>query len=146
MMLKQLRQLSELSSSELRILLIALFLLPLTAIALQVKGFRWTRSFFNRFRPNMISKNLIFSQLLEAKKIARMVTIAANHGPYRANCLKKSLVTWWLLANKGIQSELKIGVNKQNDIFHAHSWIEFQGIVVNDAADIDEQFSIFDSK
>ncbi len=143
-MLKQLRQLSEFSSPERKVLLIALLLLPITAIALQIKGFRWTQAFYNKCSPNNISRNSVSSQLLEARSTARMVTIAANHGPYRANCLKKSLVTWWWLTKKGIQSELKIGVNKEAGDFNAHAWIEFQGVVVNDRAEINEQFSIFD--
>ncbi len=146
-MLKQLRQLSELSSSELIILSIALFLLPITAFSLQVKGFKWTRTLLsNECLPKINSKTPTPQKLLEAKSIAGMVGIAANHGPYRANCLIKSLVTWWLLAKRGIQSELKIGVNKEAGDFNAHAWVEFQGIVVNDAADIDERFSILDSK
>ena len=85
-------------------------------------------------------------QRLQAINIAKMVTVAANHGPYRANCLKKSLITWWLLAKKGIQSELKIGVNKQEGNFNAHAWVEFHGAVVNDAADIEKRFSLFNAE
>jgi hypothetical protein len=146
LILQQLKKLSELSSSELGVLLIAMIYLPLTACALKIKGFNWTQSALNRHSPKINSQITISHQLLEAKSIARMVVIAANHGPYRANCLKKSLVTWWLLARRGIQSELKIGVNKEEGSFNAHSWVEFQGAVVNDATDIDHRFSTFDSK
>ena len=145
-MLKQYRQITELSSSELRILFVALFLLPLTALSLRTKGFRWTQSFLNRFLPEKTCANVLHNlQLEEAQSIAKIVLVAANHGPYRANCLKKSLVTRWLLNRKGIETDLKIGVNKDDGKFNAHAWVEFQGMVLNDTADIDERFSVFDS-
>jgi hypothetical protein len=145
-MLKQFSQLSQLSLSELWILLIALFLLPITAIVLEVKGFSWTQSFLDRCSSKINPTVPVSFQLLQAKNIAKIVAVAANHGPYRANCLKKSLVTKWLLAKRGIQSDLKIGVNTDKGNFSAHSWIEFQGAVLHDASDINERFSIFDSE
>ena len=146
-MLKKFKQLAELSSSELRILFVALFLLPLTALSLKIKGLKWTQSLLNRFLPKKarvtVPQNL---QLEEAQSIARIVLVAANHGPYRANCLKKSLVTRWLLSRRGIETDLKIGVNKDEGNFNAHAWVEFQRTVLNDTADIDEHFSVFDSE
>ena len=47
--------------------------------------------------------------------IARMIAVAAAHGPYRANCLKQSLVLWWMLARRDTHSEIRFGVPKVQD-------------------------------
>ena len=60
--------------------------------------------------------------------IARMIAVAAAHGPYRANCLKQSLVLWWMLARRDTHSEIRFGVPKvQDQTFAAHAWVECGG-------------------
>ncbi len=72
-----------------------------------------------------------------------MVSVAANNGPYRANCLKRSLATWWLLQRRGIDAELNIGVNKDEEKFNAHAWVEYMGNTLVEADDVTERFSTF---
>ena len=140
------KQLKELKLSDFWMIFISLILLPLTAFFLKIKGFKSTQSLLNQcLTKNTFNPLSQSDQLTIAKNIAKMVSIAANHGPYKANCLKKTLVTWWLLSRKGIHTELKIGVNKDEGDFNAHSWLEFQGEVLNDTADVDERFSVFNS-
>lgn len=38
--------------------------------------------------------------MAQARAVVRAVGIAAGHGPYRANCLKRALVTQWPLARR----------------------------------------------
>ncbi len=83
---------------------------------------------------------------LEAKAalVARVVRLAANHGPFRANCLKQSLVTWWFLRRNGMESTLRIGVRKEAALLEAHAWVECFGQPLNEGSDIHERFSPFD--
>lgn len=60
----------------------------------------------------------------KAKNTARMVAVAARYGPYRGNCLKKSLVLWWLLRRQGLPAQLRIGVRKQAGAIDGHAWVE----------------------
>ena len=71
-------------------------------------------------------------ELRYGQMVARMVSVAANHGLYRANCLKKSLVLWWLLKRKGIEADLHIGVQKKGELLDAHSWVKINGSVLID--------------
>ena len=73
-----------------------------------------------------------------------MVRLAANHGAYRANCLKQSLVIWWLLQRYGIESTLRIGVRKEAAVLEAHAWVECFGQPLNDGPDIQQRFFPFD--
>ena len=88
-MLKQCRQLSQLSLSELRILLIALFLLPITAIALEVKGFSWTQSFLDRCPPKINPTVPVSFQLFQAKSIARIVCCCRKSRSISSKLLEK---------------------------------------------------------
>ena len=142
---KRLKQLEELTFTEWRVLLSAILLLPMIALVLKSIGFKKTQTFLS----NHLTKKPKISihedmQLEEAESVARMVSIAANHGFYSANCLKKSLLTWWLLGRRGIATELKIGVNKETGGFNAHAWVEYRGNVLIDATDIEDRFSAFD--
>ena len=81
-----------------------------------------------------------------AQYTARMVSIAAHNGPYKASCLERSLATWWLLQRKGIHTELKIGVNNTAKSFAAHAWLEYPGHALAERSDIEDCFSAFDSR
>lgn len=146
-MRKKLKQLQELTVAEWRVLLLSIFLLPMIALFLQLKGFKWTQTLFSN---HLLGKPKISihedMQLEEARSVARMVTIATNHGFYSANCLKKSLLTWWLLGQRGIITDLKIGVNKDPEDFSAHAWVEYRGNILIDATDIEDRFSAFDPR
>ncbi len=85
------------------------------------------------------------NNLAAARIVARMVAVAAGHGIYRSNCLKQSLVLWWLLGRSGIQSEIKIGVNRDGaKPLNAHAWVECSGQVLNDTEDVQQRFSAFE--
>jgi hypothetical protein len=53
------------------------------------------------------------------------------------NCLARSLVLWWLLKRRGIDSQIRLGVRKENAILLAHAWIELDQVVLNDRPDVD---------
>ena len=79
--------------------------------------------------------------LPEAQRTARVVNAAARRVPYDATCLRRSLVLWWLLRRRGIDSRLRIGVRKEADGILAHAWVECQERVLNDPADISQQYA-----
>ena len=138
---KKLKQLKNLDFAEQRLLLLCLFLLPLIALSLKAVGFQRTRLRLERYLPKKAPSVPEDEQLATAKRVARIVSIAAYNGPYRANCLKVSLASWWLLARRGITTELKIGVNKENGNFDAHAWVEYHGLALTDLSDPRSRFS-----
>jgi hypothetical protein len=139
---KRLTQLKALSAEERQVLLASLVLLPSIALALRLKGFKWTRGFLQKRIPE--TKNTTTgTKLATSQSVARMVSAAANHGPYRANCLKRSLATWWLLQRRGIAAELNIGVNKDAADLNAHAWVEYMGNTLIEADDVEERYSTF---
>jgi hypothetical protein len=75
--------------------------------------------------------------------IAHVVRAAASNGPYRANCLERSLTLWWLLRLTGIESALRIGVRTAPVGVEAHAWIECGGRPLNDREDVSLRYSPF---
>ena len=145
MVRRRFKQLQQLSIFEFKVLLLSILLLPILALTIKFKGLKWTQAVLSNHIADI---NMSFpenKQLKIAQKVARMVSIAANHSFYSANCLKKSLLTWWLLRRRGIAIELKIGVNKNAGDFNAHAWVECRGHVLIDTTDVGQRFSAFDS-
>ena len=145
----KLGKLKALSAKEWQVLLTSMVLLPCIGLALHLKGFKWTRAYLQNHipdRPDDLTGAYTSDPqktLQTARSVARMVSIAANHGPYRANCLKRSLATWWLLKRRGIAAELNIGVNKDAGDFNAHAWVEYKGNTLVEADDVTQRFSSF---
>jgi hypothetical protein len=144
----------------------ALFWLPLTAVGLRLYGFnRWYRS--TRRWAGHLPLGADDKEAIPAQQVSYLVELANRYGPYRGNCLQRSLVLWYLLRCQGIDSDLRIGVRKQqrasaggqlagdgsDDVpvgshietarFEAHAWVEREGAVLNDAPEIQQHFAAF---
>jgi Transglutaminase-like superfamily len=130
-----------LSGSEKLLLIQALCLLPIVAILLQLKGLRFTQNLLLQLPHHQQSSDSSETQIWTT---VRMVRVAVRYNQPWANCLKQSLVLWFLLRAQGIISELRIGVQTESAKFAAHAWVEYQGIVLNDTDDVHQRYQAFD--
>jgi Transglutaminase-like superfamily len=81
----------------------------------------------------------------EISRVVRLVQIAARRGPLKSACLVRSLVLIRALSEIGVESSLRIGVNRTDDGgFAAHAWVEIDGVPVNDKPDIRSLFATFE--
>jgi hypothetical protein len=144
----QLNKLRQLSRGDRILLFKAAFLLPVIHVALILVGYA---------RLSMMLKNLSsftssqgncseHESIPRAREIARIVSIASQRGLYRATCLRRSMVTWWFLGREGIDSVVCFGVRMSGRRLEAHAWVECNGVVINDAANIREQFHVLHHK
>ncbi len=122
---------------ERRALAEALVLLPAAHLALRLTRLEMLLARLARRSPTL----RIPPDAALARSLARMVNAAARYGPYRAPCLERSLALWWLLRRRGIAADLRIGVRKAAGEFEAHAWVELEGAVINDRADIATLFA-----
>lgn len=139
---------------EKRLLVRALFALPIVALSLRLLGFCRSKTLLSKSSPRIDPRaelDPIDSEL--AGKIARTVRIASERGPYRPNCLPRSLVLWWLLRRQGIDSDLRIGVRKTaNGVrkttngLEGHAWVEHRGLALSDSGDVHQRFVAFGSE
>ena len=143
-MKKRLSQLSMLSLDEWTLLITSLIILPVIALGLRFYGLKKTRSTLVLFIPD--NTGLIFSEdeaMRGVYKVARIVDVASRHGLYFANCLKESLILWWLLTRKGIKSKIHIGVEKDSVELLAHAWVEYLGAPLNNPEQVQQHYSVF---
>jgi len=144
-------KLIKLSAEEWKFLLGSLFLLPLVGLMLNRFGYRETRYRLLR-RSKMPSSLSAFEQIETARYISRMVDAAANHGFYKATCLKRSLALAWFLSRSGISSDIRIGArsstwrHEEKPQFSAHAWLEVHKVVINDQGDVEDRFVPFDRR
>ena len=66
---------------------------------------------------------------VDPSAVARAVRRASRLVPM-ANCLPQALATYTLLARRGIESEVRLGVARDGQRFKAHAWVELDGIVL----------------
>ena len=136
----KLQKLRSLTCLEWRLIVSSLIMLPVCAVRLRVQGFGKTRAAFieKSFPASSLSAA---EQMQVARKAARAVDIAARFGPYRANCLKRSLVLTRCLHRMGIENQLRLGADLVENELAAHAWVEHVGVVINDYKRVTKQFS-----
>ena len=114
----------ELTWTQRRTLVLAFVLLPLFGGLLR-------RTSLARLLSRMDARGTSGSgAVANALAAARPVNLVAAR--LRATCLTRSLVLQWILARRGIGTELKVGVLNRGDGLHAHAWLECGGVLVND--------------
>jgi hypothetical protein len=106
-----------------RTLLLALVLLPLFGALLRLTSLARLLSRTDAGHPGSAA-------LASALAAARPVNLVAAR--LRASCLTRSLALQWILARRGIGTELKVGVRNGGDGLRAHAWLECGGVPVND--------------
>ncbi len=76
--------------------------------------------------------------LAELETLTRLVEVADRSAPFSPSCLRRSLALAWLLAARGVSSELRVGVMKAGAQLHAHAWLTLhdapEAIIFYDAA------------
>jgi len=136
----RLEQLRTLSFQEWRFLVTALLLLPVLKLSLRGWGFKRVYARLELASPMVAGPTEALSDS-DILSLVHMVDIAAYHGLVLANCLPRSLATWWLLRRRGVDSEIRFGVDRQSSDFHAHAWVEHKGSVINDSDDVHQRFA-----
>ncbi len=144
-MRRRLEQLRALATWERLLLVRLVLLLPAIGAALHLLGFKRTRDLLARLAPTPADQDRVAAAPTadEARRIARLVGIAAHHGPYRATCLRQSLALWWLLRRRGIPAVLRIGVRKDAGELQAHAWVEHEGVALSGGSDLISRFAAF---
>jgi hypothetical protein len=120
-------------------------LLPIVAASLKTVGLRRTQSWLtgNSLGPIVPPTEQTRANV---RRAAQMVAVACRRHPVRSSCLPRAVVLWSLLQRRGIGADVRIGVryNTQGQ-FESHAWLEWNGEVLNDAADVARQYLPFNS-
>ena len=139
LLLRKLRSFRSLPASEQRCYLSALLLLPLVDIGLRL--FSWQRC--HRWAERWAKRSQAAGRSLPPPhRIAWLVERAAQHCPWPATCLRRSLLLWAFLLRSGVASELRLGFRNPGGQFEAHAWVECNGVPLNDAPDVRTRYAV----
>ena len=132
-----------LSKSDRALVIKAMLLLPIVATSLKTVGLRRTQSWLAR---NSLGPMVPRTGQTRAnvRRAAQMVAVACRRHPLRSSCLPRTVVLWSLLRRRGIDTNVRIGVRGDTEAnFQAHAWLEWNGEVLNDAAEVGSQYLPF---
>lgn len=113
-------------------------------LALRIRGFQ--RTLRDVQTRTFASPPAAGDHLVIARQLARAVRRAAVNGPFRGNCLSRSLALLWLLRNRGIEADLRLGVRTSEGRLEAHAWVEKNGMPINDSVNIARQYSPLEAR
>lgn len=76
-------------------------------------------------------------------RLSWLVEVAGRYAPVTATCLKRALVLSWLLGRRGTQTELRIGVARQEGRIRAHAWLDYDGQVILGHQELERYETLF---
>jgi hypothetical protein len=124
----------------------AALLMPLIRMSLRLRGFRATQKSLQLRIGLYVSTLSETTAEAKTEQVCRMVLAAARHSPMRINCLERSLALWWLLARRGIATQLRIGTRKSGEKFEAHAWVERNGEAVGEPEGTHLHYAAFETE
>ena len=135
------------TSAERRSFIKAWWLVPQAALSVRFRGLRRSLLWLSqRYPPGVLPPE--GERISLAKDTAAGLRKAIRVNPIPGKCLSQSLALWALLRAQGLETGLRIGVAKQDplnafnpDNFRAHAWVEYQGSVLNDSAEVVRRFA-----
>lgn len=120
-------------------------ILPFVELSVRLLGYRrsrWLATWLARLLGAVHTRKAQgeWSSISRARRFATIIEHANQKSLLRYRCLARSLLLWMLLKAHQIDSEVCIGVARQDDSLNAHAWVECGGIPVNERETIDEVF------
>lgn len=127
---------TRLSGRERGIFFRTFILLPLVTTSLKTIGFRRTQAWL-ALKTSRAFVPLVEHTRTEVWRTTHLVRSARRWHILPSTCLSHSLVLWRLLRWQGIDSDIRIGIRRRTSgEVEAHAWIEWNGEVLNDCADV----------
>lgn len=127
-----LRRIRHLPRRELRGLFRAYVGLAVIDLLLRLRGFRHVASLHAPEAAQSMA-SMTPEQRCGVQRYVRWIDTASRYHLLPARCLHRSLLLQRWLCHDGFQSELRIGVRREQHALQAHAWVELDGQVVNDS-------------
>ena len=129
--------------------------LPLLAAAMKLCGFRRSYSTLRWASAGRVQRAArrhdatSTPRSTEGQRVPHHVAALVVHVnrhvlPYQSKCLLESTALWYLLRRRGYPAELLLGARTLLGPFEAHAWVELEGEVLNDSADVRNIYEPFD--
>ena len=90
---------------------------------------------------NESEKVISDKNLEQVKQIIQLSEVAGRFHIRKMNCLRRCLSQQKLLAKRGLNASMHIGVFIEKGQVKAHAWLTFQGNIINDNEDVLSRYS-----
>ena len=127
-MLRGLRQWLALPPRERRMLLLLSQLQPAISLALRLRGYRRTQDWLEMHSRHPGPRVATTQALRYAERIAELASIAGRRGPVATTCLRQALAVYWVLRRRGLQPQVRFGVDRIGATADMHAWVELEGV------------------
>lgn len=117
-----------LPARERRELLWLAVLQPAISLALRMRGYRGTQQWLEQRSRATGTRCATPQDLARAQRTAELAAIAGRRGPVVTTCLRQALAVHWLLRRRGLQPELRLGVDRIGNAPDMHAWVELDGV------------------
>jgi Transglutaminase-like superfamily len=109
-------------------------LIPLVSLSLRTIGVRRTLAW------SALGRGTPAAAADEEEAIVRTTVLALRraraHGLWSGTCLSRSIALRWLLARRGVATELRFGAQREAGRFEAHAWLEREGVPIDESPDV----------
>jgi hypothetical protein len=116
------QQFWRLPTADRELLLRIAFLVPLIEMGLHIAGFKRV---LTPLRKLAVARETAANPAVEVSRHARLALLFGQQLPFTGKCLARSLALWYLLQRRGIQTEVRFGIQRRAGQFLAHAWIEY---------------------
>ena len=134
------KQIRRLSYPNKWLFLKGLFLAVFLRVCFKISNFKKTLAFFSRFKTG---KTVSQNESNEVRRYHHLITLTYGFGPSVVNCLSVSTAYWWLMKRRGIATDLKFGMKKDNEKLLAHAWLEYNGEPLTADAEVEKKYIAF---
>lgn len=114
--------------------MVALIILNGVDLGLRIMGYRRLCKLLMGLSPRPDERCI---SVTRARKLGAVINQAAGNSD-RLNCLRRSLVLWWMLRWLHQPSTIFFGINPDN----GHAWLEHNGQVINDMPAVAAKYRI----
>lgn len=108
--------------------------LALVELGLRVAGYARVRAACDRLGGRGPFRAATPDELADARRLAELAAIAGRRGPLAATCLRQALVVVTLLRRRGLDAQLRIGVQPDAGTFGAHAWVQLGEVALGPEA------------
>ena len=88
-----------------------------------------------RFAPGRVLRDVLDTRAEGKPADPRVIAAfrrACARAPFAHNCMHRSLALQRMLARRGTNAQLRIGLGAKPRLFPGHAWLECGGTVIND--------------
>ena len=122
------RQWRALPARERRELLWLAVLQPAISLALRLRGYRRMHDWLERHSRPANPHTATTDELADAQRTAELAAIAGRRGPVATTCLRQALAIYWVLRRRGLQPQVRFGVDRIGATPDMHAWVELEGV------------------